>query len=64
MYIYIKKKGIDSIVEDVSLKNRFLEEVTDLQNYYVEILNRLKITPEEFSDAYIEKHNVNMKRNF
>ena len=51
-------------MEDVSLKNRFLEEVTDLQNYYVEILNRLKITPEEFSDAYIEKHNVNMKRNF
>ena len=64
MYIYIKKKGIDSIVEDANLKNRFLEEVTDLQNYYVEILNRLKITPEEFSDAYIEKHNVNMKRNF
>ncbi len=60
----IKKKGIDSIMEDKDVRARFLEEITDVQNYYIEVLNRLNITSEEFSNAYIEKHNINMKRNF
>ena len=60
----IKKKGIDSIMNNLDVRNRFLEEITDVQNYYIEILNRLKISPEEFSDAYIKKHNINMKRNY
>lgn len=60
----IKKKGIDAIMEDPEVRGRFLEEITDVQNYYVEVLNRLEITPEEFSNAYIEKHNINMKRDF
>ena len=41
-----------------------IEEITDVQNYYIEVLNRLQITPEEFSNAYIEKHNINMNRNY
>lgn len=32
--------------------------------YYIEVLNRLEITPEEYSKAYIEKHNSNMSRNY
>ena len=54
----IKKKGIASIMENQDVRSRFLEEITDVQNYYIEILNRLKITPEEYSNAYIEKHNI------
>ncbi len=60
----IKKKGIKSILEDKDIRNHFLEEITDVQNYYIEVLNCLKITPEEFSNAYIEKHEHNMKRNY
>ena len=60
----IKKKGINAIMEDKEVRGRFLEEMTDVQNYYIEVLNRLNITPEEYSKAYIEKHNSNMKRNF
>ena len=60
----IKKKGLASIMENQDVRSRFLEEITDVQNYYIEILNRLKITPEEYSNAYIEKHNINMKRNY
>ncbi len=60
----IKKKGINAIMQDSDVRSRFLEEITDVQNYYIEILNRLKITPEEYSNAYIEKHNINMKRNY
>ena len=57
----IKKKGINAIMQDSNVRSRFLEEITDVQNYYIEILNRLKITPEEYSKAYIEKHNINME---
>ncbi len=60
----IKKKGIDEIMENKEVRERFLEEITDVQNYYIEVLNRLKITPKEFSNAYIEKHNINMNRNY
>ncbi len=60
----IKKKGIDSIMEDKDVRARFIEEITDVQNYYIEVLNRLQITPEEYSQAYIEKHNFNINRNY
>lgn len=60
----IKKKWIKAIIEDKDIRNHFLEEITDVQNYYIEVLNCLKITPEEFSNAYIEKHNINIKRNY
>ena len=60
----IKKKGIDAIMEDENIRARFVEEITDVQNYYIEVLNCLKITPEEFLNAYIEKHEHNMKRNY
>lgn len=60
----IKKKGINAIMQDSNVRSRSLEEITDVQNYYIEILNRLKITPEEYSKAYIEKHNINMNRNY
>lgn len=60
----IKKKGINAIMQDSNVRSRFLEEITDVQNYYIEILNRLKITPEEYSKAYVEKHNINMNRNY
>ena len=60
----IKKKGIDSIMNDPHVRSRFVEEITDVENYYVEVLNRLNITAEEFSNAYVEKHNSNMKRNY
>ena len=60
----IKKKGIKSIMENINVRNRFLEEITDVQNYYIEVLNRLNITPDEFSNAYIEKHEINIKRDF
>lgn len=60
----IKKKGIDAIMEDKDIRARFIEEITDVENYYIEVLNRLKITPEEYSKSYIEKHNSNMNRNY
>ena len=51
-------------MNDKEVRARFLEEITDVQNYYMEVLNRLGVTPEEYSNAYIEKHNINMERNY
>ena len=64
MYIYYKEKSIDAIMKNLDVRARFIEEMTDVQNYYVEVLNRLNISAEEYSQAYIEKHNSNMKRNY
>ena len=60
----IKKKGINAIMQNSDVRARFIEEMTDVQNYYIEVLNRLNITADEFSQSYIEKHNSNMKRNY
>ncbi len=60
----IKKKGINAVMDDKNVRERFLEEMTDVQNYYIEVLNSLNITAEDFSDAYIKKHNSNMKRDY
>lgn len=60
----IKKKGTNAIMQDKNVRDRFLEELSDVEMYYIEVLNRLNITPEEISNAYIEKHNINMKRNY
>lgn len=60
----IKKKGIDSIMDGGHVRERFVEEISDVLMYYTEVLIRLGITPEELSKAYVEKHETNMKRNY
>ena len=60
----IKKKGIDTIMQEGHVRERCVEEISDVLMYYMEVLIRLEISPEELSKAYIEKHNTNMNRNF
>lgn len=60
----IKKKGINEIMENPQIRDRFTEEFADVLMYYTEVLNRLNITEEEISKAYTKKHEYNMNRNF
>lgn len=60
----IKKKGIDQIMNNPEVREKFITEMTDVQMYYIEILNRLQITSEEFANCYINKHNECMNRNY
>lgn len=60
----IKKKGINQIMEDDYVRARFTEEFSDVLMYYTEVLNRLNISAEEISNAYIKKHEYNMNRNY
>lgn len=60
----IKKKKIDNIMNDEKIRNRFIEEMSDVLMYYIEVLNRLDISAEEFSKIYLEKYHTNLNRNY
>lgn len=60
----IKKKGEDKIMEDETVKDMFKEELVDVLMYYLDILNRYGITGQEITEAYIKKHEYNMKRDY
>ena len=59
----IKKRG-GAVVENPSVRSAFLEEMADVLMYYTDILLRYQVTPEEFSEAYLKKHNRNIGRDF
>lgn len=60
----IKKKKIENIMNDEHIRNRFIEELSDVLMYYIEVMNRLNISAEEFTKIYLEKYNTNLNRNY
>ena len=53
----IKKKKIENVMNDEHIRNRFIEELGDVLMYYIEVMNRLDISAEEFTKVYMEKYN-------
>lgn len=60
----LKKKGNAAAANDPEIKSRFVEEMSDVLMYYTDVLLRYGVTAEEISEAYINKHNKNMGRNY
>lgn len=60
----IKKKGSTAIMEDGSVREAFLSEMADILMYYHDVLLRYHVTPEEISEAFVRKHNIDMNRNY
>lgn len=60
----IKKKKEDKIMSDPLTREKFIEELCDVQMYYIDVLNRYHITPEEFRQIYLKKFHYNVKRNY
>ena len=60
----IKKKKVNSVMNDENIRNRFIEELGDVLMYYVEVLNRLDISAEEFTNIYLKKYNTNLNRDY
>lgn len=60
----IKKKGSSAIMEDVAVREAFLSEMADVLMYYHDVLLRYHVTPEEISEAFLRKHNLDMNRNY
>ncbi|MCB2289842.1 nucleotide pyrophosphohydrolase [Clostridium sp. CS001] len=60
----IKKKGEEKIMEDLEVRERFVEELGDVVMYFMDVLNRFDISAEEFSIRYLKKAEYNMNRNY
>lgn len=60
----IKKKKVEDIMDNPKVRERFVEELGDVLMYYIDVLNRFEISPEEFSKTYVDKFNKNMKRDY
>lgn len=60
----IKKKKIENIMNDEHIRYRFIEELGDVLMYYIEVMNRLDISAEEFTKVYLEKYNTNLNRDY
>ena len=60
----IKKKKEHEILENEEVRSKFVEEFADVYMYLTDTLLRYKISPEEISSAYMNKHMTNMNRNY
>lgn len=60
----LKKKGSTAVMEDPAVREAFLSEMADVLMYYQDTLLRFHVTPEEISEAYLKKHNIDMRRNY
>jgi len=60
----IKKRGEKAIMNDVSVREKLVEEMVDIMMYYSKILICYDISSQEFSEMFLKKHARNMKRDF
>ncbi|WP_330370846.1 hypothetical protein [Lachnoclostridium phytofermentans] len=58
----IKKKGDNMIMEDIEVRKHFIEEMCDTLMYFNDVMLCYGISPKEFEEVYLEKHETNMKR--
>ncbi len=60
----LKKKGSGQVLEDEAVRAAFLEEMSDIMMYYIDVLLCFHATPEEISQAFEQKFLRNMGRNY
>lgn len=60
----LKKKGSAAIVNDPVVRQAFLEEMADVLMYYHDVLLRYHITAQEISEAFLNKHHIDLNRNY
>ncbi len=60
----IKKKGSDAIMDNPTVRAHFTEEVADVFMYLFDMMESYGITADEFSDAYLDKFQRNLGRDW
>jgi len=60
----IKKRGDKAIVDDEKVRSSFVEELSDTMMYFINLMACYGVSVEEFSGAFIKKHEKNMQRDF
>lgn len=58
----MKKRGNAAIMEDETVRRKFVEEMCDALMYFNDVLLCYDITPEELAEVYTEKFHTNMSR--
>lgn len=60
----IKKRGEEAVMEDGRVRAAFVEELSDILMYYIDLTLCFGVSPEEFEAAYRQKHAANLGRDF
>ena len=60
----IRKCGHEAIMTNRVIRRKFVTEVADAFSYLVNVLLSYGITAEEFSEAFTDKHEFNMDRDY
>jgi NTP pyrophosphatase (non-canonical NTP hydrolase) len=60
----LKKKSIEDVMDNGGIRAHFVEELSDVLMYFIDTLNRYKVSKEEFSNAYYAKYLKNMNRDY
>ena len=60
----IKKRGDGAIMKDETVRADFIEELSDVLMYFVDLMSCYEISVEEISKAFKMKHEKNMHRDF
>ncbi len=60
----IKKRGHEAIMTDTAVRAAFVEELTDVLMYYTDLMTCFGVPAGELSQAFIAKHERNMRRDF
>jgi len=60
----IKKRGYNAIMDNETVREAFIEELSDTLMYFIDLMSSYNISTDEFSKAYISKHEKNMHRDF
>ena len=58
----IKKQGDESIMQDIQVREHFIEEICDTLMYLNDVMLCYGISPEELEEVYLKIHEKNMKR--
>lgn len=58
----IKKHGHEAVMSNPVIKQKLIEELTDVLMYYNDVLNCYDISTEDLKQTYINKFNKNMSR--
>lgn len=60
----VKKQGEDKIMNEQVVRDHFVEEMSDVLMYYLDVLLRFGVTPEELSKIFLEKSLKNLDRDY
>ena len=58
----IEKNGAEKTVSEPELRQKLVEEMTDVLMYYGDVMNCYSITSDELKESYVKKFEKNMKR--